>query len=109
MEVLSLEKIKQDLSIQQRVGGLQLARVREYTTAMRNGDTFPTIVVFHEEGKTDYWLSDGFHRCAAAKDAGLTEITADVQPGTKRDAVLYAAGANIAHGIRRTNHDKRKA
>lgn len=109
METLTLERIKQDLSIQQRVGGLQSARVREYSTAMKNGDVFPAIVVFHDEKKDEYWLADGFHRCAAAKNAGLTDINADVQIGTKRDAVLYAVGANIGHGIRRTNHDKRKA
>jgi hypothetical protein len=109
METLSLEHIKQDLSIQQRVGGLQLARVKEYSTAMKNGDVFPPVVVFHDKDKDEYWLSDGFHRCAAAKHVGLIEITADVQEGTKRDAILYAVGANIGHGIRRTNQDKRKA
>jgi hypothetical protein len=109
METLLLEQIKQEFSIQQRVGGLQSARVKEYCTAMKNGDTFPPVVVFHDEKKDEYWLSDGFHRCAATKDAGLTEISADVQSGTKRDAILYAVGANTGHGIRRTNHDKRKA
>jgi len=109
MDTLALERIKQDLSIQQRVGGLQSARVREYSTAMKHGDVFPPVVVYHDEKKDEYWLSDGFHRCAAAKDAGLTDINADVHVGTKRDAVLYASGANIGHGIRRTNHDKRKA
>jgi len=109
MEALALERITQDHTIQQRVGGLQSARVREYSTAMKNGDTFPPVVVFQEKGKDEYWLADGFHRCEAAKDAGLTEINADVQVGTRRDAVLYAACANAGHGIRRTNTDKRKA
>src|SRR2546428_8679825 len=99
METLALEQIKQDLSIQKRVGGLQSARVREYSTAMKNGDTFPPVVVFHDQEKDEYWLSDGFHRCVAAKEAGLTEINADVQVGTRRDAILYAVGANAAHGI----------
>lgn len=109
METLSLEKIKQDLSIQQRVGGLQSARVREYSTAMKSGDTFPPVVVFHDPKKDEYWLSDGFHRCAAAQKAELTEMNAEVHVGTKRDAIFYAVGANIGHGIRRTNDDKRKA
>ena len=109
METLALERIKQDLSIQQRVGGLQSARVREYSTAMKNGDVFPPVIVFHDQKMDEYWLSDGFHRCEAAQQAGLTEINADVQVGTKRDAVLYAVGANSSHGIRRTNQDKRKA
>src|SRR5262249_45028761 len=57
----------------------------------------------------DYWLADGFHRCAAAEAAQLTEIEADIQPGTQREAVLYAVGANAEHGLRRTNADKRRA
>ena len=88
METLTLERIKQDRSIQQRDGGLQSARVREYSTAMKNGDVFPPVVVFHDQKIDEYWLSDGFHRCEAAQQAGLTEINADVQVGTKRDAVL---------------------
>src|SRR5262249_27157884 len=53
--------------------------------------------------------ADGFHRCAAAKDAGLSEIDAEVKEGTRRDAVLEATSANARHGVRRTNEDKRKA
>lgn len=29
--------------------------------------------------------------------------------GTTRDSVLYSVGANAAHGLRRTNEDKRRA
>jgi hypothetical protein len=29
--------------------------------------------------------------------------------GTRRDAVLFSAGANCSHGLERTNADKRKA
>jgi len=56
METLALERIKQDLSIQQRVGGLQSARVREYSTAMKNGDVFPPVVVYHGEKKDEQRL-----------------------------------------------------
>ena len=109
MAQLALERIKREPSIQQRVGGIQSARVKEYSTAMKNGDTFPPVVVYHDQERDDYWLSDGFHRCVAAKEAGLTEINADVHVGTRRAAVLHAVGANAAHGIRRKNADKRKA
>jgi hypothetical protein len=34
-------------------------------------------------------------------------VDADVFEGTRRDAVLYAVGANAKHGLRRTNADKR--
>lgn len=83
------------------------AVVQDYADAMREGAKFPAVVVF-KDGQ-DHWLADGFHRVAAAKVARLTEIAADVRPGSRRDAVLYAMGANASHGVRRTNADKRRA
>ena len=56
-----------------------------------------------------YWLADGFHRVRAAQEAGLAGINADVRQGTRRDAVLFSAGANAVHGLRRSNADKRRA
>ena len=41
--------------------------------------------------------------------AKLTHITAAVRRGDKRDAALHSVGANVTHGIRRTNADKRHA
>jgi hypothetical protein len=38
---------------------------------------------------------------------GGTQAT--IQPGTRRDAILHAAGANADHGLRRSNDDKRRA
>jgi hypothetical protein len=40
---------------------------------------------------------------------GTPKIEADVRPGSRRDAVLFSAGANASHGLRRTNDDKRRA
>ena len=62
--------------------------------------TFPPVIVFREGD--DYWLADGFHRVAARRQAGIRHIEAEIREGTKRDAVLYAAGANAHHGLRRT-------
>ena len=106
---MTLDLITQDKDIQQRTGGLQSARVREYSKVMKSGDNFPPVTVFHDKNQSKYWLADGFHRCAAAAAAGLTEIKAEVLEGTRRDALLHAVGANAAHGVRRTNEDKRKA
>lgn len=36
-------------------------------------------------------------------------LKADVRKGTKRDAILHSVGANSAHGLPRTNDDKRRA
>jgi len=81
--------------------------VNEYAEAMKAGSEFPPVVVFHD-GET-HWLADGYHRHAAATSAKAETITADVRQGALRDAVLYAAGANATHGLRRTNDDKRRA
>jgi hypothetical protein len=88
--------------------------VNAYAEAYRAGETLPPIVVFHEPGDDEggdedmYHLADGHHRVAAAKKADLTEINAIVKRGTRRDAILYAAGANAQHGLPLTNADKRK-
>lgn len=71
------------------------------------GHIFPPIVVFHDG--TDHWTADGFHRLAAARRAKVLRLAANVFAGTKREALLYAVGANTDHGLRRTNGDKRNA
>ena len=35
--------------------------------------------------------------------------TRAVRAGTRRDAILFAVGANGDHGLRRTNEDKRRS
>lgn len=99
-------------------GGTQMraelnpATVAEYTEAWLTGARFPDIVVYYD-GLT-YWLGDGFHRLeshkrAFGRDPSQPTIGAEVRSGTRRDAILHAAGANASHGLRRTNADKRRA
>ena len=52
-------------------------------------------------------LADGFHRVMAARQNGFKDILADVRPGGRADALRHALSANAAHGLRRTNQDKR--
>lgn len=100
-------------SVLRRDGGTQPravldeATILEYAGAMTAGDTFPPVVAFHD-GET-YWLADGFHRVNAALRAGVVLLPVDVRQGSQRDAVLYSAGVNATHGLRRTNEDKRRA
>jgi ParB-like chromosome segregation protein Spo0J len=103
---LSIDNIRTDGGTQARAGA-NPAVVADYAEAMRNGAVFPPVVVFHDG--TTYWLADGFHRVAAAKEAGKGELDAEVRQGGQRDALLFAAGANATHGLRRTNDDKRHA
>ena len=104
---LAVRSIKTDHAIQQRETLIDSAALNDYAAAMTAGSVFPPIVVFHD-GAT-YWLSDGYHRLEAADEAGLKEIQAEVRPGTKRDATLFACGANRDHGLRRTRADIRRA
>jgi hypothetical protein len=81
--------------------------VKAYTAAL-TGDPpaqFPTITVI-KVGKR-YKLVCGFHRYTAHKEAGLTEILADICEGDADDAVMYAARDNAYEGKARTNADKR--
>lgn len=81
--------------------------VSEYSDAMRSGATFPPLVVFFD-GKI-YWLADGFHRLESAKHTKRAKIDCDVRIGERSDALHFALSANVAHGLRRTNADKRRS
>lgn len=81
--------------------------VEEYAAAMKAGIEFPPIIVFTDG--TSFWLVDGYHRCEAATDADICELPVDLREGSLRDATLFAVGVNAAHGVRRTNDDKRRA
>lgn len=80
--------------------------IADYAEDMARGDHFPPVDVFYDGA--DYWLADGFHRVHAAKRAGMQTIPAAIRQGTRRDAVLFSAGVNRAHGFRRSNADKRR-
>jgi hypothetical protein len=103
---LDLAKVRLDGGTQSRVAMDQTV-VDDYAQALLDGATFPPVVTFFD-GEA-YWLADGFHRHAAHVAAGLETIEADVREGTRRDAVLFAAGANAWHGLRRSNEDKQNA
>jgi hypothetical protein len=107
---LPLAAIDDDLAIQQRVDGTSDEVVREYAQAMRDGDEFPPVVVFSNDGVT-YHLADGFHRIKAHRLAhpDEQEINCEVRPGDCDNALLFACGANASHGHRRTVADKKKA
>lgn len=83
------------------------AVIAEYAEAMEDGKQFPPVTVFYDG--SSYWLADGFHRVNAALQVGRGYVEAQIITGTQRDAVLYSVGANAAHGLRRSNADKRRA
>jgi N6-adenosine-specific RNA methylase IME4 len=85
---------------------LNARAVKDYAKAMKEGATFPSIVVYFDG--TTYWLADGFHRVMAAREAGRATISAEVRTGGEREAFLHATGANSRHGIRLTRKDIRR-
>ena len=103
---LAISELTLDDDIQSREA-INDETVAEYTEAVKAGDDFPPLTVF-SDGQT-YWLADGFHRFFAFKKAGASEVAIDLRDGERRDALLYAVGANANHGLRRTNADKRRA
>jgi len=105
-ELILIADIELDGDVQSRVD-IDETAIKEFAEAMNAGAEFPPVVVFHD-GAT-YWCADGFHRVRAAKQSGKDRIEAEIHEGEKEDAILHSVGANVAHGIRRTNEDKRRA
>ncbi|ABW31548.1 hypothetical protein [Acaryochloris marina] len=102
---LDLSEINLDEEVQPRKQTNQ-AVVQEYTGAMKLGAKFPPVTVFYDGA--EYWLADGFHRVRAKESIGQPIICAEVWLGSRRDAILFSAGANTIHGFQRTNEDKRR-
>lgn len=107
--------VEQDVSLDfiDPTGGTQMRDsvrtevVAQYRERMDAGDVFPPVVLF-QDGQS-YWIADGFHRIQAARLGGAKEIRALVHVGTLSDAIQHATGANRAHGLPRTQADKRRA
>lgn len=103
---LLISDLEQNAKTQARVATDDEA-VDAYATALKEGAQLPAIDVFHD-GES-YYIADGWHRMRAHVQAAEDFIDARVHEGGEREAVLYAAGANTTHGVRRTNADKRRA
>lgn len=110
--LLDRDKIRTDGGTQARTE-INEATVREYAETLRQTAVeelpwpFPDVIVFYDG--ENHWLGDGFHRVNAAKQAEYHQVSAEVRQGTRRDAVLFAVGANATHGLRRSQADKRRA
>ena len=106
-KTLAIARVSRDGGTQSRAG-LNDQVVAEYAEIVEEDPKkLPPIVVFYDGEK--YWVGDGFHRVEAHIAAGKDMIVADIRQGTREDAIWYSCGANQAHGLRRTNADKRRA
>jgi hypothetical protein len=104
---IHLNVLRLDGDTQPRVKGIDQAVVDEYADAIDAGAFFPPLKAVHD-GKT-YWLYSGFHRHAAYRKAGITDVEVEVVEGTQKDAQWLSLAENQSHGLRRTNPDKRRA
>lgn len=95
-----------DRAMQQRSSVTKDA-VDDYAEQMDAGKKFPAIEVVSDGVK--HWVVDGFHRVLAAKKSKKHQILCHVVNGSKEDAIWSASAANLLHGVRRSNSDKRKA
>jgi len=106
-ELIPVEKIRLDGGTQPRAA-INPEACEEYASDMQSGDVFPAVEVYFD-GR-HYWLADGFHRVLAHRKARPDEpIRCLVYQGSLEDARWHSYGVNKAHGLRRTNEDKRRA
>jgi hypothetical protein len=106
IQPLELDAIRIDGT--QTRAALDEATVAEYAECYRNRAKMPPLVVFFDG--SEHWLAEGFHRYFALRKIKHDKpVRCDVREGTRRDAIQYGFTANVAHGLRRTNADKRHA
>jgi hypothetical protein len=81
--------------------------VNRWETMGQGLDAFPPVKVALVQGALV--LVDGFHRLAAAQQAGLTEVSAVVVSATDQEARWMAAEANLSHGLPLSRKEVRQA
>lgn len=106
---LKLVVLKIDLELQPRAAGLSAEVVAEYVERIKSGTTFPPLVVYFDAETATYWLSEGFHRAEAYRQAGVKDVPVEMRHGSRAEALLNAMASNQQHGLRRSNADKRRA
>lgn len=109
---VSTERLVLDPDLQCRVE-LDQGAIGDYASAMKDAKGWPArmppLRAWRIDGGEDLFLTDGWHRQAAAQLAKLDEVPVDIRDGNRREAVLDAVGANGLHGLRRKHEDVRRA
>jgi hypothetical protein len=104
---VSINKIDFNANTQARNATKDRA-IEEYREKIENGIDLGPLDLFTLD-ETKYFIGDGFHRLLAHIEAGLSFVMAKIHKGDMRAAQLFACAANQAHGVRRTDADKRRA
>lgn len=104
---VALDELRREDACQARAE-LDQETIDEYAALYQDGTKLPPVEAFEVDG--ELVVVDGFHRVAAARKAGVEFLRcAVVGIGEFDDAIWHATGVNKAHGLRRSNADKRKA
>jgi hypothetical protein len=103
--LLSISLIKCDPSTQHRAR-IDPQVVAKYAALMKDGVEFPPIKVWWDGEQ--YWLTDGFHRIAAAERAKLLELACEVSLGSLEDARWDSYSVNGTHGSPRTAQETKR-
>ncbi|MBX3442852.1 MAG: hypothetical protein KF774_10630 [Planctomyces sp.] len=80
--------------------------VERYAEVLREGGELPKLRCFERLGRL--LCGDGRHRLEAHRRAGRETIAVTIEPGGPDDALRVACHANAAHGLPRSNADKRR-
>jgi hypothetical protein len=104
-KTLPIEQIESDPEFQIRESQSQ-ETIDEFAEAMEQKEKFPPIDVVKIGQK--HKLADGFHRLAAAKQAGKKEIRARITVGDEDTLLELALCGNSRNGMRLTTADKRR-
>lgn len=83
------------------------AKVEEYAKLKKSGHRFDPVILYRD-AEGNHWLADGFHREEADDINGETHTRAEIRPGERRAALLYAISeANNKHGLPPSLDDRR--
>ncbi len=93
--------LDQDLNLRDRLDDATIERYAEAWPKL------PAVTVYEVDGR--WLLADGFHRHAAAVALGKKTIHAEVRQGAFEDALDFAAGVNLAHGLPFNRNERRRA
>ncbi|WP_169972841.1 ParB N-terminal domain-containing protein [Tautonia rosea] len=72
-----------------------------------SSEDLPPVTVFDVDGQ--WLLADGFHRHAAFVSQNRPKIPAQVHAGSYNEALIFAAGANLTHGLPLRRQERRRA
>ncbi len=81
--------------------------ITRYAEVLADDQILGPVVVFHDPDGV-LWLADGWHRVEAAKVAGRDKLVSEIHEGSEADAFLYAAQANLKHGLVSTKADRKQ-